>query len=76
MNGEESRKRVCIVGAGMSGLVSVKYLRDYPNEFETIVFEKNSNVGGLWIYTNSTTVDEHGLPITSGIYKNLRFVSL
>lgn len=66
------KQQICVIGAGPGGLISTKNLADHPDEFEIIVFEKQSDVGGLWIYTNSTTLDEHGLPVHSGIYKHLR----
>ncbi|XP_058809726.1 uncharacterized protein LOC131674927 [Phymastichus coffea] len=67
-----SRKKVCIIGAGVSGLATVKRFSEHTDEFKPIVFEKQSDVGGLWSYTESTTVDEHGLPVHSSVYKNLR----
>ncbi|XP_058793279.1 senecionine N-oxygenase-like [Phymastichus coffea] len=54
----------------MSGLVSAKHLSE--NNMEPIVFEKVNDIGGQWRYTDKTDVDEHGLPIHSSIYKNLR----
>lgn len=69
-----AKQRVCIIGAGMSGLASIKLLSDHPQDFEIISFDKNSDVGGLWIYTNSTDVDEHGLPVHSSLYKNMRYL--
>lgn len=69
----EAKKRVCVIGAGIAGLTSAKYLAMYPDEFEPIVFEKQSNSGGLWIYTDSNTIDQHGLPVHSSAYKNLRW---
>ncbi|XP_058808102.1 flavin-containing monooxygenase 5-like isoform X2 [Phymastichus coffea] len=71
-NVNADKKKVCIIGAGMSGLVSVKRLAEHSDEFEPIAFERNSDVGGFWIYTESTTVDEHGSPVHSSAYKNLR----
>lgn len=62
-----------MIGAGLTGLISVKQLSLYPDEFVPVVFEKQSDVGGLWIYTESTTVDEHGLHVHSGLYKNLKY---
>lgn len=53
--------------------MSAKQLSLYPDEFEPVVFEKQSDVGGLWIYTDSTTVDKHGLPVHSSVYKYLRY---
>src|SRR5262245_48207278 len=43
-----SKFRVCIVGAGVSGLVTMKYLSQAGIEFDC--FEKRSVSGGLWAY--------------------------
>ncbi|XP_058793277.1 senecionine N-oxygenase-like [Phymastichus coffea] len=66
------KKKVCIIGGGVSGLISVKQLSRNLNNIETIVFEQASDIGGQWKYTDSTDVDEHGLPVHSSVYKNLR----
>lgn len=68
------KKKVCIIGAGATGLTSLKQFTDNLDDFEPVAFEKNSDVGGLWIYTDSTTVDEHGLPVHSSMYKYLRYI--
>jgi dimethylaniline monooxygenase (N-oxide forming) len=39
-------KRVCIIGAGIAGLVTAKVLRE--DGFDTVVFEKQAEVGGVW----------------------------
>lgn len=39
-------KRVCIIGAGISGLVTAKVLRDRGHS--VMVFEKNGDIGGVW----------------------------
>ncbi|XP_058808107.1 uncharacterized protein LOC131673816 [Phymastichus coffea] len=67
-----SRRRVCVIGAGAGGLESAKQVAERIDQFEPVVFEKNSDVGGLWIYTDSEDYDEHGLPVHSSVYKNLR----
>ncbi|XP_058803076.1 uncharacterized protein LOC131671001 isoform X2 [Phymastichus coffea] len=66
------KQKVCIVGAGPAGLIATKYVAQHLDEFELITFDKQSNVGGMWIYTDSTTVDEHGLPVHSSLYKYLK----
>lgn len=40
------KKRVAIVGGGISGLIHAHVLR--KNGFEAVVFEKSSEVGGVW----------------------------
>ncbi|KAJ2962997.1 hypothetical protein NQZ79_g1976 [Umbelopsis isabellina] len=47
-------KRIAIVGAGMGGLIAAKSLRD-EGVFEKIsIYERNSQAGGTWIYTDSS----------------------
>ena len=46
-----SGKRVCIIGAGISGLVTAKVMRD--DGFEVVVFEKADAIGGVWEATRT-----------------------
>jgi len=52
-----SSKKVGIIGAGVSGLVTAKTLREHG--FEVVVFEKEAELGGVWTstrrYPNVTT---------------------
>lgn len=43
-------KRVCVIGAGSSGIVAVKALR--ARGLEVVCFEKGSGVGGNWRFGN------------------------
>ena len=61
-----------MIGAGGSGLASAKNLAAYPDEFDIVVFERNNDVGGVWIYSDNVDVDEHNLPVYSSMYKYLR----
>lgn len=70
---DAAKKRVCIVGMGITGIAALKQIAMHPEELEPIVFEKRSGVGGLWTYTESTTVDDFGMPIRSNMYKYLRY---
>lgn len=49
---EGRRQRVCVIGAGCSGLVSVKALREVGHEAHA--FELGSKVGGLWVQDNDS----------------------
>ena len=40
--------KVAIIGAGASGLISAKVMKDH--NFQIDVFEKNSVIGGVWVY--------------------------
>lgn len=39
---------VCIIGAGWSGIIACKYMKEYG--LSTIVLEKNNYPGGIWKY--------------------------
>lgn len=39
-------QRVAVIGAGVSGVVSAKYLK--ASGFEVVVFERSKQAGGNW----------------------------
>jgi protoporphyrinogen oxidase len=39
-------KRICIVGAGVSGLAFAYRLEQLSNQFTAVIFEKDNHVGG------------------------------
>ena len=43
-------RRVCIIGAGASGLPSIKSCLE--RGLEPVCFERNSELGGIWYYTD------------------------
>lgn len=47
----EKPPRVCIIGAGCSGLVALKALRQ--RGLSPVVFEMGRDLGGLWVFENS-----------------------
>ena len=58
---KESNK-VCIIGAGASGLCTARQIIKINNELESdatkltpVIFEKNDAVGGTWIYTDENS---------------------
>ncbi|XP_063988491.1 senecionine N-oxygenase-like [Diachasmimorpha longicaudata] len=66
------RTRVAIIGGGLCGLIATKHLGSKPQKFDLTVFERNREVGGMWVYTELTGLDSYGLPVHSGLYKNLK----
>ena len=68
-------KRICIIGAGPSGLAQLRAFQsaaekgaDVP---EVVCYEKQSDWGGLWNYTWRTGVDEYGNPCHGSMYRYL-----
>ncbi|KAF3779796.1 putative flavin-containing monooxygenase 2 [Nymphaea thermarum] len=51
---EEIKLTVAIIGAGISGLIASKYVKE--KGFTPIVFEMKDNVGGVWLRTLDTTL--------------------
>lgn len=68
-------KRVCIIGAGPSGLAQLRAFqsaREKGAEIPEIVcYEKQSDWGGLWNYTWRTGVDEYGNQCHGSMYRYL-----
>lgn len=67
---ENSKPRVCVVGAGVAGLSSARYLQEADIPFT--VFEATRYVGGTWRYDPRVGTDENGLPLYTSMYKHLR----
>ncbi|CAG4953553.1 unnamed protein product [Parnassius apollo] len=62
--------RVCIIGAGIAGLTSARYLKEEGINFT--VLEATKYIGGTWRYEPRVGFDENGLPIHTSMYKHLR----
>lgn len=60
----DKAKRVCIIGAGPSGLVMAKSLLEEGHV--PVVYEKNDQIGGLWVLRENKK---------AGAYKKTRFQS-
>lgn len=70
---ENEKIKVCVIGSGAAGLCAARHLAANSNRFEFTVFERQSEIGGTWIYTDKIDLDDDGLPIFSSMYKNLRY---
>lgn len=57
--------KIAVIGAGVAGLLAVKYAKNYSN-VNVICYEKNSEIGGMWGYRDSNKITDHSV-----IYKNL-----
>ncbi|XP_008651930.1 flavin-containing monooxygenase FMO GS-OX-like 9 [Zea mays] len=64
-----SSKKVCVVGAGVSGLVSARELRREGHD--VTVMEQSGGIGGQWLYDPRTDADD-ALGAHSSIYASLR----
>lgn len=64
--------RVCVVGAGAAGLCAARHLLAEPCVRAVDVLEQAAQVGGTWVYTDTTGYDDFGLPIHTSMYKSLR----
>ncbi|MDE0524072.1 MAG: NAD(P)/FAD-dependent oxidoreductase [Boseongicola sp.] len=69
------KKRVCVIGAGPSGLAQLRAFQsaaeDGADVPEVVCFEKQEDWGGLWNYTWRTGVDEHGNQCHGSMYRYL-----
>jgi len=68
-------KRICLIGAGPSGMSVLYHLEKLRKEGvavpEVVCYEKQSNWGGLWNYSWRTGNDEHGEPVHGSMYRYL-----
>ena len=70
------KTRVAVLGAGPSGLAALRAFRSAADSIsqdhvEVVCFEKQSDWGGIWNYTDRTGVDEYGEPVHTSMYRHL-----
>ncbi|KAH8521731.1 hypothetical protein H0E87_002691 [Populus deltoides] len=68
-------RHVAVIGAGAAGLVAAREL--WREGHQVVVFEKDSQIGGTWVYTPQVETDPLGLESTrhivhTSLYKSLR----
>lgn len=63
--------RIAIIGAGPSGLAQLLAFKkaEQEQQVELVCFERQSDWGGLWLYTSQTGIDVHGEPIHTSMYR-------
>lgn len=61
--------KLCVIGAGVSGLCSIKRALEFG--CEVIAFEQAKEIGGTWICQEEVGVDKYGLNVHSSMYKDL-----
>ncbi|MEM8553704.1 MAG: NAD(P)/FAD-dependent oxidoreductase [Pseudomonadota bacterium] len=68
-------KRVCIIGAGPSGLAQLRAFQSAADKGaevpEVVCYEKQADWGGLWRYSWRTGLDEYGNPVHNSMYRYL-----
>ncbi|CAL1401391.1 unnamed protein product [Linum trigynum] len=69
-----SSRRVAVIGAGAAGLVAARELRREGHE--VVVFEKNNQVGGIWVYTPDSEPDPMSLDPTRKLVHTSLYASL
>jgi cation diffusion facilitator CzcD-associated flavoprotein CzcO len=72
---EMNKKKVCVVGAGVSGLVSARELRREGHD--VTVMEQSGGVGGQWLYDPRTDASDPlgAAGVHSSVYASLRLTS-
>ncbi len=66
------KQRVCLIGAGPSGLsVLFQAVKLNKDNIEIVCYEKQDVFGGLWNYTWRTGTDEHGQLVHGSMYRYL-----
>ena len=67
--------RVCIIGAGPSGMSAMCAFQELTNKGlecpDWVCFEKQTEIGGLWNYNWRTGMDNDGTPVHNGMYRHL-----
>eukprot|EP00397_Hematodinium_sp_SG-2012_P034893 GEMP01037470.1.p1 GENE.GEMP01037470.1~~GEMP01037470.1.p1 ORF type:complete len:345 (+),score=71.83 GEMP01037470.1:58-1092(+) len=67
--------RVCIIGAGPSGMAMLRAFWSAQQKGaeipELVCYEKQNDMGGLWNYNWRTGLDEFGEPVNGTMYRNL-----
>ncbi|XP_006005513.1 senecionine N-oxygenase-like [Latimeria chalumnae] len=65
--------QVAVIGAGAAGLCAARHLLSRGEYFAPpVVYELSNSVGGTWVYTDDVGTDQHGLPVHSSMYRDLR----
>lgn len=67
-----TKLNIVVIGAGLSGICSAKYA--IQSGHSVSIYEQTSNIGGTWIYTDTTGTDEYGIDIHTSMYHGLRYV--
>ena len=71
MTSKTKKLRIAIIGAGPCGLAQLLALKKAEEEqrVELVCFERQSDWGGLWLYSSMVGLDAYGEPIHSSMYQ-------
>ena len=65
-------QRICLIGAGPSGLCFLHNAAKAPDRLKVVCYERQNAFGGLWNYTwRSDNSDEHGNNVHGGMYRHM-----
>ncbi|XP_076078183.1 uncharacterized protein LOC143048390 [Mytilus galloprovincialis] len=64
-------KKIAVIGAGIMGVSALRRLSE-NKKFLLTCFERNYDLGGLWVYTDQTENDVYGRKIHSAMYSNIQ----
>ena len=63
--------KVAIIGAGVSGIGAARYCSKFAGCISFTIYEQGTYIGGTWIYTPCTELDEMGQPVHTSMYEDL-----
>ena len=67
------KTKICVIGAGPSGIFTLRALQSLNEElYDVKCFERYSTVGGQWNYSGKEGIDDDGMEPHSAMYHNLR----
>ncbi|OWF42094.1 dimethylaniline monooxygenase [N-oxide-forming] 5-like [Mizuhopecten yessoensis] len=67
----DQARRVAVIGAGISGLSTLRSLLASDRKYIPTCFERGNDVGGVWLYNENTHTDEDGMPVFTSMYRDL-----
>ncbi|CDP09922.1 unnamed protein product [Coffea canephora] len=67
-------KNVAVIGAGAAGLIAAHELRQEGHK--VVVFERENQVGGIWVYNPATESDPLGVDMTRNLIHSSLYASL
>lgn len=65
------KPRVAVLGAGPSGLAVLRAFHAAGSDTDIVCFEKQADVGGLWLYDWRTGAGLDGEPVHGSMYRFL-----